>query len=660
MSIFEEPQTAQVCVTNKTSGEARIILFHQNSVYPLERGSWTVPAGETSPPMTVSFNTGLDTIDQMDDWSIMLFVKDGPEAGTYWNGGSIVSSVWKECQLQGPDAGQTLTFTVDTGNFGIALDSGPCPDPMVKIAPAASAPITHVFVVMLENHSFDHMFAMSGIPGIVVANTSDKNDYLGQPYYVSNQAPPTMPTDPGHEFMDVLQQLTGLTSFAQGQTYGPITNANFVTNYATSTSEWPNVAPPSGDWGDIMACVDSTALVPTLTHLAGQFGVCDSWYSSLPGPTWPNRFFVHGASSANLVESPDSTLIALWEEIPGGGFVYPNGSVYDMLGDNGIPYVIYHDDDAGYSQFSPDPNAGSVLGSIPQVQAIKRIEAIDNEPLTEFTAALQGPYPYPYTFIEPHYGDVGDSYQGGSSQHPMDSFAGGEALINYVVGSIAVSPFWATSLILILYDEHGGFYDSVAPGSAAAPNDNPDNGFNTLNFDFTTYGVRVPAVVVSPLIPKATVSHTVYDHSSVPKTLEALWGLGWLTDRDKGAESVLPLLTLAAPRTDALELPPAPPAPRKRAPLTEVEQAARRARPIPERGNLVGTIGILRKMDAELSAEAPDLATPRPMIATVGEAEDYAVAVRAKLDEVRARRETAAAAARATGPRKPRCGETAD
>jgi phospholipase C len=112
-----------------------------------------------------------------------------------------------------------------------------------------------------------------------------------------------MPTDPGHEFQDVVKQLGGLRVIYQ---------------------------------------------------LATEFAVCDRWFSSLPGPTWPNRFFVHGASSAGLDHSPAQGQMAGWET-PGFGFTYPHGSVFDALSGAGLTWRIYNDDTDAYSD---DPQDG--------------------------------------------------------------------------------------------------------------------------------------------------------------------------------------------------------------------------------------------------------------------------------------------------------------
>ncbi len=104
----------------------------------------------------------------------------------------------------------------------------------------------------------------------------------------------------------------------------------------------------------------------------------------------------------------------------------------------------------------------------------------------------------------------------------MDDVYGGEHLLAAVCAAIQNSPYWDSSLLVVTYDEHGGFYDSVTPPPAVAPGDDPTYGYNTNGFDFTRLGVRVPAVIISPLVTGSSVDKTIYDHSSVPKLLEDL------------------------------------------------------------------------------------------------------------------------------------------
>jgi phospholipase C len=107
-------------------------------------------------------------------------------------------------------------------------------------------------------------------------------------------------------------------------------------------------------------------------------------------------------------------------------------------------------------------------------------------------------------------------------------------------------------VLLVTYDEQGGFYDHVAPPATVSPGDtisDPDN--NHHNFDFAQLGVRVPAIVISPLIPANVVDHTVFDHTSLLATIENLFGLPSLTQRDSQANTFSHLLSLQNPRTDA-------------------------------------------------------------------------------------------------------------
>lgn len=635
-------RSATVNITNNSGGNAQIFLFHNNSSSGTQSGSWAASPGQTVGSLTV-FGFAWDIPDY---WSVLIHVKDGPTPGFYFSKGSYFDPLWQKCHLHEGDADKTLTFTVSTTEFYVARTSGGCTGSMTRIAPYA--PITHVFVVMLENHSFDNMFAMSGIKGITAATTSDSNLYNDETYYVQSSAPLSLPTDPGHEFPDAVEQLCGQNaSYPPGGPFPPIDNSGFVANYATTLSEGTGLPPPE-DFGDVMACFTTPTQLPVLYQLATEFALCDQWYSSLPGLTWPNRFFVHGASSSGLDANPSNTQIAEWE-VPGEGFNYPNGSIYDALRGADIPFRFYRDSDAwGYSLYSDDPLSGSVLGSVPQVSSLSGVTLDEIFSLRQFASDLQGPYPYPYTFIEPHYGEVMDNtYRGGSSQHPMDDVYGGEHLLASVYAAIRNSPYWDTSLLIITYDEHGGLYDCVAPCAAPPPGDNPNYGYNVNGFNFDQYGVRVPAIVVSPLIPAGTVDHTLYDHSSVPKTLEEMFGLKPLTQRDAAANDVLHLLSLATPRTDCPTSlnSPAPLFKAARPRLTAQERALSDAQPVPQSGNAVGALHNLLKAEIELSARTPpEIAAIKARfeaIQTRGQARAYAASVMEKVRIAKEQRQLA-------------------
>lgn len=271
---------------------------------------------------------------------------------------------------------------------------------------------------------------------------------------------------------------------------------------------------------------------------------------------------------------------------------------------------------------------------------------LDANSLTGFAADLQSPYTYQYTFIEPNYGDITSTYAGGSSQHPMDDVYGGEGLIKAVYEAIRNSPVWDTSLLIITYDEHGGFYDSVVPPAAVPPDDGSPSTYNQWGFTFNQLGVRVPAVVVSPWIAAQTVDQTVYDHASVPATIERLFGLPALTARDAAAKDVTALFTQAQPRTDAPTTlnNPAPPAARAADMSPDAAQALL-SEPIPESGDLPGFLQIALKTDLELSAtaqERDEALARQAAVTTIGDARSYINYVLAKAHAARTAGATAA------------------
>lgn len=508
----------------------------------------------------------------------------------------------------------------------------------------ANQKIKNVFILMLENHSFDNVFGLSGIPGINGLEGSESNDYGGKTYTVGKPAPETMPSDPGHEFMDTLQQLCGKDEMAplwhNGSPYPPegsgFTNAGFVANYATTTSEQTKIIhfspPPQALIGDVMSCFDTATQLPAIYTLATQFAICDNWHSSIPGPTWPNRFFAYAASSSGLDDSPSFKQQMLWELLEGVSF--QNGSIFDLLnehlkqGDDQKPkFRLYQD---RYNDLS-----------FPIVHASKGIHFSDMHDMSSFAGDLSNDYDYPLTLIEPNYGDIFlDTYKGGSSQHPMDGMQKGEELIKTVYEAIFNAPIWESSLLIITYDEHGGFYDHVSPPKAAAPNDGPGK-YSQHGFDFTCLGVRVPAVVVSPYIPAGTVSKTLYDHTSMIKTVTDNWDLPSLTDRDKSANGLSALLSLDQPRQKSDcpgSLPIANVPAVNRPELTDDIIAQLDALNLPESGNMIGFLQIACKLDFELSDQSED--AKNQIIAminsfkTIGDARKYLNGVHQKFMEI--------------------------
>ncbi|WP_295638619.1 alkaline phosphatase family protein [Novosphingobium sp.] len=499
--------------------------------------------------------------------------------------------------------------------------------------------IRHVFVLMLENRSFDHMLGHSGLFGIDVATPSQANlGPDGAPIAFHPGAADPMPTDPRHEFPDVVEQLCGKGAIypSGGGAYPPIHNAGFAANYARTFPATP--AAGNEMVRPIMAAIDTKTATPALWNLAREFVVCDRWFSSLPGPTFPNRFFVHGASSCGLEHSPSNLDLAKWELF--AGFRYPRGSIYDALGPG--KWRLYQDD------------TGPIEGRIPQVAAIKGVHFNDVHDLGRFASDLAGDYPAAYTFIEPSYGAmVSGHYRNGTSQHPMDTLAGGDRLIAQVYNALRASRLWEESLLIVTYDEHGGFYDHVAPDAVVPPGDSADHDLNRSGFDFARLGVRVPAVLVSPRLLRGGVDHAMHDHSSVVATLGKLCGFPPLTQRDAQAHSVLELV-LSSVRRDcpqSISSVPGPLAMTADAMAADAlaSNPAHDALPVEDGSTLQGFLYVVRKAQAESRnpAQKAMLAAQLPIAAeswfhaprSRGEARAYVNAALPALLEERAARQ---------------------
>lgn len=485
---------------------------------------------------------------------------------------------------------------------------------------------------MLENRSFDHMLGFSKIKGIDAEtgaptdirglNGQESNSYKGKPYPATEPADYKMPFDPGHEFSDVVTQLGGKDAhYNPDKPYPAINNSGFVYDYATTKSSHEGGA--KSNFGEIMKCYSPSQL-PVMNTLAKEFAVCDNWFSAIPGPTWPNRFFTMAASSGGFEHSPSIGEIISWEAF---GFSEIKKNIFHLV-DKGTEAgsVIYRGD------------KGNLVGSVPIAAALKGIHIWNTKKYSNFATDIKAEhYPWPLTFIEPNYGDIiNSSYTGGTSQHPMDDVRNGERLIKSTYEAIRNSPHWNTSMLIVCYDEHGGFYDHVAPPPTVPPGDGTvGSKYNQHKFDFKQLGVRVPALVISPYIKKNTIDHRQYQHSSVPKTVESIFTLSHMTDRDAQANDLSALLTLTTPRTDAPTTLPDPP---YDAVAKSYVQPASPDDSIADNGNMIGFLGIFLKENLLLSPadEQEEIKARCAQIKTREQFEAFAVETMQKVDRYQA------------------------
>jgi phospholipase C len=356
-----------------------------------------------------------------------------------------------------------------------------------------SDPIKHVIVLMLENRSFDHMLGglssaiqgLDGAPTLGQPQRSNRAD--GKTYKQTEGASRAIKYDPRHELEHTLNQLTkGNSGFA----------ADFAQAYPLSGQS---------DRAEVMKYFADGAL-PALHALAKSFAVCDRWFSALPGPTWPNRLFVHSGTSLGRASMPEGILDANlhW---------YNQTTLYDRLNEKQIEWRIYY---------------GDVPQSLILVHQLEPQNAARYFKMLRFFQDAGGDakaFPQ-YAFIEPAYYDPG-----ASDDHPPHDVYQGERLIADVYNAIRRNQeLWNSSLLIVLFDEHGGFYDHVVPPQATPPDHYIEE------YTFTQYGVRVPAILVSPYV-KPGVIHTVFDHTSLLKYLIDKWSLGPLGNRAAAAQT---------------------------------------------------------------------------------------------------------------------------
>jgi phospholipase C len=367
--------------------------------------------------------------------------------------------------------------------------------------------IEHIVVLMMENHSYDNFFGMLG---------------RGDGFRLGKNGLPTA-TNPypngqvQHAFrMPTTCQLSGTPSqewLASHTAYDNGKNDGFVRAPISSTDATIVGGVAMGYWtGDDL---------PFTYSLATTFPIGDRWFCSLLGQTYPNRRYLIAGTSAGMTD--DGGLSEALITVPAA-----NGTIFNLLDNHGISWENY---------VSSYPT-----GATPELFLANDAvtEALHNKALDGFfTDAASGALPS-FSFLDPNYDT--------QSQENPQNIVVGEGLLAQVVQAVGSSPLWEKTVLLIMYDEHGGYYDHVPPPPAIPPDDIPpvvQPGEETYE-GFARYGFRVPSAVVSPYSKRHHVSHVLYDHTSVLAFVERKWNLPALTYRDANANDLTDFLDLGA------------------------------------------------------------------------------------------------------------------
>lgn len=408
--------------------------------------------------------------------------------------------------------------------------------------------IKHIVTLMFENRSFDNVLGAlypKGTPNFEgVWNTKNPNVWNGKEYWPKHGTNMIVPfPDPNEEYQYVYRQMFDdfSSKWPSAHPKGTPPMSGFVRDYATPPKGAPKRNPP-----DIMNYFEP-ADVPVISGLAAGYAVCDHWFCSIPTQTLCNRSYVHAGTSSGYVNND-------WDY---GVFTNDTETVFNLLSRARKNWRVY----AG---------GGKLLSGTLLTQ--RQLWGLSGHffGLDRFYEDVQHEKTFPpYVFLEPNYIWMDDNPE--NDEHPEAGLINipghpsnvlyGEQLLFDIFTALTKSPAWNSTLFIIIFDEHGGTFDHVPPPKAVSPDGVviPHSKPGGSGFPFNRLGVRIPAVLVSPLIKAGTISNTLYDHTSVIKTaLETVGLKKTLLEREAKANDLSGAINLSKPRTDIPKITPRP------------------------------------------------------------------------------------------------------
>lgn len=358
-----------------------------------------------------------------------------------------------------------------------------------------AAGFEHVVVVMMENRSFDHFLGWMPEANGRQAGLGYK-DSKG----ISHPTHPLAPDyqgcaflDPGHSYRD------GRVQYNNGGADGWLLDGSDASD---SNPKQANDVYAIGYYGQ-----DD---LPFFSAAASAFTICDNYFSGILSATYPNRFYMHSAQTDRLKnDSFTSTLPTIWSRLEENGF---SGRYYF----SDLPFLaLWGTRYAGISKPFAQFLADAAAGTLPNV-----------------------------SYIDPRFG--GEEQGTSNDDHPHADIRAGEAFLNQIYEALRSSPNWSKTVLIINYDEWGGFYDHVPPPLAPIPAATAKAGDKDGRLGF-----RVPCAVISPYARRNFVAHGQYDHTSILKMIEWRFGLPPLSVRDESANNLADVLDFTTPDADA-------------------------------------------------------------------------------------------------------------
>jgi len=341
---------------------------------------------------------------------------------------------------------------------------------------------TYVFM-MMENRSYDHFFGARSM-----APENKPGNGLMSPTMYSNLDVHNVPISsftPGKDQLCALDPPHGWDAGRAQWNNGA--NDGFVKVHQMEHSSTTAIEP-------MQYLVRND--VPVSWALADQYATADRWFCSVMGPTWPNRFYWHGASSEGKM---DNTL---------GGTLLQGPSIFHRLEAKGVNWAYYY-------------------GNVPVVSLYQGVNINKVRRFSDFLAdAKAGTLP-PVVYIDPAFNSNDD--------HPPVHPINGQELIATVYSALAMSPQWNNCMFVLTYDEHGGFFDHVSPPKTI--DERAAQGFDQLGF-------RVPTMVVGPYVKQSYVSSVQHEHCSALRHIEKTFDLEPLNARSMAANDLSDFLDM--------------------------------------------------------------------------------------------------------------------
>jgi phospholipase C len=441
--------------------------------------------------------------------------------------------------------------------------------------------VNHIIIVMQENHSFDNYFGVlayapgspyhSGngtcsasdhtcvdgltctVSGGVYNCTNSNVDANGNTIFAFKATTRCVIPDLDHSWVGVHYEMN--FENPNSTLADPLSDGFVRQNYLTEQHN---------DLDQTISFYNQDDL-PFYYGLAENFAMSDRQFSAVLGPTFPNRSYLMAATSFGHLTTSDIVP-------PVVGYKPITGTIFDLLNKHGITWADYFED-------------------TPQDASFRPYDTTHNRPLSQFIAEAGGNGALPdVSFVDPNFGTLTTLFE--DDEHPPTDIQRGQYHVSNIVNAVRNGPHWQDSIIFILYDEHGGFYDhAAAPRARQNGSRTPDNIFPgqcadlslppisklpgngaecSWNFTSTTdttlkdaeqlcpalakhpkgafpaqcaafdqVGVRVPMIAVSPFSKPSYVSHTVGDHTSLLALIEARFMPGvHLTRRDQYANDL--------------------------------------------------------------------------------------------------------------------------